>query len=302
LASVDKIISGAALSFLPFLNHSNLPRLTLTSAIDIIVVAFLIYQLLMILRGRRAFPILLGILFLTVVYLIAAEMHLELLRSILAALAPYTALALIVMFQADLRRMLSRIGRSRLFGLGGRMQRREMAQEIVLAVTELASQKIGALIVVERDIGLRTFIESGTSLDAYISRDLLCAIFYAGGPLHDGAVIIQRDRIAAAGCFLPLTMNPLLLSKLGTRHRAALGITEEADCIAIIVSEETGQLSVAAFGEIEFNVSPKRVEERLATHARRREPKPASDRAASTPQNPPHEVTPAQPLRRSKRL
>jgi diadenylate cyclase len=138
----------------------------------------------------------------------------------------------------------------------------------------MAEKKVGALIVVERDIGLRTFVESGVSMNADISRDLLWAIFEPGAALHDGAVIIQRDRIAAAACFLPLTMNPQLMGQLGTRHRAAIGITEEADCLSIIVSEETGRISVAAFGEVEFDVSPKHVEQRLAGHARRRDPKP----------------------------
>jgi diadenylate cyclase len=252
----------------------NLPHLTITALFDIIIVAVLIYQLLMILRGRRAAPILLGVFVLGGVYLAATALHMELLRTLLATIAPYTGLALVVMFQSELRRLLARIGRSQLLGVGGRMQRREITQEVLLAIARMAERRVGALIVVERDIGLRTFIESGVALDAYISRDLLCSIFEPGGAMHDGAVIIQRDRIAAAACFLPLTMNPQMLEQVGTRHRAAIGITEEADCLSIIVSEETGRISVAAFGEIEFNVPVKRVEERLATHARRRDPKP----------------------------
>jgi diadenylate cyclase len=255
----------------------SVPKLTFTSAIDIVVVAFLIYQLLMIIRGRRAAPILIGIAVLAVAYLISAWTHLELLRSLLATIAPYTAFALIVMFQSDLRRMLARLGRTQFFGLGGRLQRREIVQEIVLAVSQMAQNKIGALIVIERDIGLRTFIESGVTLDAMISRDLLCSVFEPGGALHDGAVIIQGDRIAAAGCFLPLTMNPMMLEQLGTRHRAAIGITEEADCLSIIVSEETGRISIAAFGEIELDINAKRLEERMASHARRRDPPKSSD-------------------------
>lgn len=262
-------------SLLP-LTLPNLPSLTLTSIIDVLIVAFLIYQFLMIMRGRRAFTVLLGMLILGVTYLVASALRLELLRSILAAAAPYTGLALIVMFQSELRRLFARIGRSQWLGLGGRMQRREMTQEIILAVTQLAQNKVGALIVVERDVGLRTFIESGVALDAFVSRDLLCSIFEPGGALHDGAAIIQRDRVAAAACFLPLTMNPHLLSQFGTRHRAAIGITEEADCLSIIVSEETGRISVVAFGEIEFDVTAIRVEERLASHARRRDPSPAN--------------------------
>jgi len=146
-----------------------------------------------------------------------------------------------------------------------------MTQEILLAVGNLSQRKIGALIVVERKIGLRTFIESGVSLDAAISRDLLCSIFQPGGALHDGAVIIQGDRITSAACFLPLTTNPLVMAELGTRHRAALGITEESDCAAVVVSEETGRVSIAAFGEIELDVPIERVEQLLTGRLERRD-------------------------------
>jgi diadenylate cyclase len=257
----------------------TLPSLTITSVIDILLVAYLIYQFLMMVRGRRAAPILAGITLLAAVYLISVWMRLELLRTILATLAPYTAFALIVMFQSELRRWLARLGRTQFLGLGGRLQRREITQEILLAVAQMSQNSTGALIVIERDIGLRTFVESGVMLDAVVSRDLLLAIFEPGGALHDGAVIIQRDRIIAAACFLPLTMNPVMIEQLGTRHRAAIGITEEADCLSIIVSEETGRISIAAFGEIEFDVTLKRLEERLTSHARRRDDRRGVERS-----------------------
>jgi len=239
-----------------------LPRLTLTAAFDILCVAFLIYQFIAIVRGRRAAHILTGLFLMLGVYVIASWAQLELLRSILAMLAPYTAFALIVMFQSDIRRLLARLGRRRVLGFTP-LQRREVSDEILLAVGQLAAQQIGALIVVERHIGLRTFVESGISLDARLSRDLLMTIFHPGALLHDGAVIVQGDRIAAAACFLPLTTKPALSSRLGTRHRAAIGVTEEADCLSIVVSEETGEVSIAAFGEMEMNVSLDRVRERL---------------------------------------
>ena len=169
-------------------------------------------------------------------------------------MAPYTAIALIVMFQAEIRRMLARIGRVRWLGLGGQLERREVVDDILLAVRQMAEEKTGALIVIERDIGLRTFIESGVALDARVSRDLLCAIFHPGGAMHDGAVIVQGDRVAAAACFLPLTTNPTLSRRLGTRHRAAIGVTEDTDALAVVVSEETGQISVASRGDLEANV------------------------------------------------
>jgi diadenylate cyclase len=250
-----------------------IPKLTFTSVIDILAVAILIYQLLVIIRGRRAAYVLSGLWVLTIVYLIALYARLELLRSVLAALAPYTAIALIVMFQSEIRRLLARIGRSRWLGLGGQLERREVVDEILLAVEQMSELKMGALIVVERDIGLRTFIESGVALNSNVSRDLLCAIFHPGAALHDGAVILQGDHIAAAACFLPLSMNPVMLRKLGTRHRAAIGVTEETDCLAIVVSEETGHVSLGWRGELEPDVSIDRVRERLtiATSGRHRE-------------------------------
>jgi diadenylate cyclase len=247
---------------------AEVPKLTPTAVVDILIVAFLIYQLLMLIRGRRAAHILFGLGLVGLIYLTSIWAHLEVLRTILATLAPYTAIALIVMFQSELRRMLARLGRRPFLGVS-QLERRELAQEILLAVSNLSQKHFGALIVVERKIGLRTFIESGVNLDAAISRDLLCSIFQPGGSLHDGAVIIQGDRIASAACFLPLTTNPMLMTELGTRHRAALGITEESDCMAVVVSEETGRISIAAFGEIELDVSIERVEHLLTGRLQR---------------------------------
>src|SRR3954447_13605426 len=238
---------------------SSYPNLTPVAVIDILVVAFLIYEFLIIVRGRRAAHILAGILILTFVYVGAGHAHLELLRAVLLNLAPYVPFAIIVVFQSEIRRLLSRLGRRRWLTLGGRLQRREFAEEVVLALTQLSQQKVGALVVIECDIGLRTFIESGVVLDAALSRELLLTIFRPGSALHDGAVIIQRDRVAAAACFLPLSVRPIIKAKLGTRHRAAIGVTEETDSLALIVSEETGRLSIAAFGEIELDVDPKHI-------------------------------------------
>ena len=243
-----------------------LPKLTVTAAIDILIVAFLIYQLIMVIKGTRAAQVIAGIGVLLFVYLVAVWTGLELLRSVLAAVVPYTAIAVIVLFQSEIRRTLARLGRRRWLGFGGSLRRRESSDDILLALSRLSQQSIGALIVLERDTGLRTFIESGVSLNANLSRDLLLSIFHPGGALHDGAAVVQGDRVSAAACFLPLSMNPLLARKLGTRHRAAIGITEEADCLALVVSEETGRLSVAAFGEIESGLTVNDVAERIAKH------------------------------------
>jgi diadenylate cyclase len=231
--------------------------------IDILAVAVIIYQLLQILRGTRAAHILLGILTVVIAYEIALRTGLEALRSLLASLAPYTAIAIIVLFQSEIRRTLARLGRKRLFG---GYRRPESTDEILLALSALARTHTGALIIVERDIGLRTFIESGVRLDSYISRDLLLSIFMPGTALHDGSVIVQKDRLAAAACFLPLSVNPAVSNTMGTRHRAGIGITEETDCLSLIVSEETGLISVAAFGEIESGLTIERVDERINQH------------------------------------
>jgi diadenylate cyclase len=244
--------------------HVMPPQMTIGSVIDILAVAILIYELLLIVRGTRAAQILLGIGTLTLIYAISVYAGLEALRSLLSYLVPYFPIAAIVLFQSEIRRTLARIGRKRVFGRGFR--RLESVDELLLAMSIMSQDKVGALIVLERDSGLRTFIESGVRLDAEISRDLLLSIFRPGTALHDGAVIIQKDRIAAAACFLPLSTNPQLSGKLGTRHRAGIGITEETDCLSLIVSEETGWMSVAIGGELEQNLSQQAVEDRINRH------------------------------------
>lgn len=253
---------------IPYLD--NIPRLTLTAVVDILVVSILIYQFILIVRGRRAAHILAGVIVLAGGYVVAIFLGLELLRTILATLAPYTAFALIVVFQSDIRRVLARLGRRRFLGFT-QLERREVADELMLALGQLSQQRTGALIVIERNIGLRTFVESGVNLDAVLSRDLLLAIFHPKAALHDGAVIVHGDRLVAAACFLPLTTNPALTSKLGTRHRAAIGVTEETDCLALVVSEETGRISVASGGEIELNVHLERISEILTSRRANRE-------------------------------
>ena len=233
----------------------SLPSLSLTGAIDILVVAFVVYQALMVIRGTRAGHILIGILTMVTIYAIALWAGLEALRSLLSFIVPYLGLAIIVLFQSEIRRTLARIGRKNWFGLRTGFRAPESASEILLAAERLAQDKTGALIVLERDIGLRTFVESGVRLEAHISRDLLLAIFDSRSPLHDGAVVLQKERVAAAACFLPLTTNPVLSRTLGTRHRAAIGITEETDCLSLVVSEETGRISVAAFGSLNFKAA-----------------------------------------------
>ena len=241
-----------------------MPRLTFTGVVDILAVAFLIYELLLIVRGTRAAHILAGIGTLALIYGVSIFAGLEALRSLLAYLIPYFPIAVIILFQSEIRRTLARLGRRNVFG--GAFRGPESTDEIILAMRIMAQEHCGALIILERDIGLRTFIESGVRLDAEISRDLLLSIFRPGTALHDGAVIIRKDRISAAACFLPLSTNPSLSGKLGTRHRASLGITEETDCLSLVVSEETGWMSIARFGEIERNLTAEQVDDRINQH------------------------------------
>jgi len=243
-----------------------LPRFTVNGVIDVLVVAVLVYEALMVVRGTRAGHILVGILIMVTIYAAAVWFGLEALRSLLSFIVPYLGIAIIVLFQSEIRRTLARIGRKNLFGFGKGFRAPEATNEIMLALEQFSEQKIGALIVLERDIGLRTFVESGVMLDSRVSRDLLISIFQPGLPLHDGAVIVQKERIAAAACFLPLTTNPQLSRKLGTRHRAAIGITEETDCLALVVSEETGRISVASFGELIQGLAAADVVERINRH------------------------------------
>jgi len=183
-------------------------------------------------------------------------------------LLPYVVFALIVVFQSEIRHVLSDVGR-RVSFLRGSSVEGDAYDDIVLAANLFSQHQTGALIVIEREIGLRTYIESGVSMDARLSYDLLATIFRPSAPLHDGAVIIQKDRLAAAACFLPLSMNPVLSTQLGTRHRAAIGITEETDAIAVVVSEETGAISMAVAGKIERDLTVEQLRERLGSELRR---------------------------------
>src|SRR6185369_9511640 len=176
---------------------------------------------------------------------------------------PYAIFALIVVFQAEIRHALARLGRKLAFSRIQPANGLESYDDIVLAANLFSQNQTGALMVIEREIGLRTYIESGVPLDAQLSYDLLATIFRPSAPLHDGAVIVQKNRIAAAACFLPLSMNPVLSTQLGTRHRAGIGVTEETDAIAVIASEETGAISLAVGGKIERDLTVEQLRERM---------------------------------------
>ncbi len=233
------------------------PSISWWDALDIALVSVLIYELLVLIRGTRAVQMALSGGFLIGLFFLSRFLELETINWVIRTLGTSAVFAIIVLFQADIRRALAHFGRASFFRyFEGASSTDETIEELVVAAGNLAARHIGAIIVLERQIGLRNYIEGGIPLDATITYDLIASIFQPGSPLHDGAAIVQGDRIAAAACFLPLSVNPLVSRDLGTRHRAALGLTEENDAVAIVVSEETGAISVATDGNLERGLSP----------------------------------------------
>ena len=220
--------------------------------LDIAVVSVLIYEFLKLIRGTRAVQMAVGSLLVIGLFYLSQLAPLQTLNWLIRNMLVYVAFAAIVIFQSDIRRALAHFGQAPFFRYFYRQEAvDETIEEVVVAATMLSQQKVGAIIAIEREIGLRNYIESGIPLDAALTHDLLVTIFRPDSPLHDGAVILQEGRVAAASCFLPLTVKPRLSRELGTRHRAAIGLTEENDAIAIVISEETGKISIVADGQIE---------------------------------------------------
>jgi diadenylate cyclase len=240
------------------------PAITWSDVLDVVIVAVLLYELLLLIRGTRAVQMALSAGSLLALYFLSQWLQLETVNWVIRNLAAYVVFVIIVLFQSDIRRALAHFGRAPFFRYFERAEHAdETIEELVVAASTLAARRIGALIVLERQIGLRNYIEGGIPLDAMVTYDLLASVFQPSSPLHDGAVIVQGDRIAAAACFLPLSVNPRVSRDLGTRHRAALGITEENDAIAIVVSEETGAISLARGGDLERDLPPDALRTRL---------------------------------------
>lgn len=232
----------------------------LRHVVDILIVAFLIYELLRLVHGTRAVQMVVGLVLIGALYGISSRFGLSTMQWVLRNAAVYVGFAVIVLFQQEIRAVLTNLGNNIRLPFSRQQQRarnpfgQEWYDEVVLAATSLASEKLGALIVFEREVGLKTLIESGIRLDARISYDLLVTIFNKNTTLHDGAVIISSNQVAAACCFLPLTQNPLISRELGTRHRSAIGVTEDSDAFVVIVSEETGVISFAIEGRLKRNL------------------------------------------------
>jgi diadenylate cyclase len=246
---------------------------------DILVVSLLIYEVLKLIRGTRAVQMALGGGLIVALFYGSRWGHLETVNWLIRNMIGYLVFAVIVLFQSDIRRALAHFGRAPFFRYFAKPESAaDSIEELVVATSMLSSQRIGAIIAVERQIGLRNYIEGGIRLDALLTYDLLQSIFLPSSPLHDGAVIVQDDRVAAAACFLPLTVNPKLSTELGSRHRAAIGLTEENDSVAIVVSEETGIVSIVVDGQIERGLDADGLKARLRSLVLQRREKAPSKR------------------------
>jgi diadenylate cyclase len=232
--------------------------------LDLAIVSILIYEFLKLIRGTRAVQMAVGSLLIIALFYLSRLAPLQTVNWLIRNMLVYVVFAAIVIFQSDIRRALAHFGQAPFFRYLNRQEAADDAiEEVIVAANMLAAQRTGAIIAIEREIGLRNYIESGIPLDATLTYDLLVTIFQPSSPLHDGAVVLQEDRVAAAACFLPLTVNPRISRELGTRHRAAIGLTEESDAAAVIVSEETGQIGLALNGTIERNLTSDQLRGRL---------------------------------------
>lgn len=224
--------------------------------VDIGIVAFLVYRVLLLIKGTRAMQMLTGLGILGIAFFLASRFGLFTTHWVLAHFFDYLILIVIVLFQDDLRRALTNVGRNPFMpGSAYHEEEREMVEEISRAASNASKERVGALMVIERETALKNFIETGSQLEAKVRAELLVSIFHRDSPIHDGAVIITGGRIAAAGCFLPLSKDPDIDRRYGSRHRAAFGITEESDAIVVVVSEETGEIHLVKNGKITTNLN-----------------------------------------------
>lgn len=232
--------------------------------IDILLVAILIYQAFLLLKGTRALQIFIGLSLVFILYWMADRFELRTLRAVLGSIFQDWILILILLFHQDIRRALSKVGKASFFKAPTKFEQGQMVEELIRGLSSLANKKIGALVVLEREADIAEFIEAGVQMDCKLSKEVLSSIFMPVSPLHDGAAVIREGRISIAGCFLPLSLNPLVSRTMGTRHRAALGITEETDAICIVVSEEKGSLSFAVSGKITHDIDAAQLRKMLS--------------------------------------
>ena len=235
----------------------------LIDLLDISLVAFIVYRVLLLIRGTRAMQMLTGLGILGIAFFVSSTGELFTTHWVLSYFFDYLILIVIVLFQDDLRRALTNVGKNPFFSASSAVEEREMVDEIARVAARLAKERMGALIVIERETGLKNFIDTGSKLDARVKTELLYSIFTPTSPIHDGAVIIREGRIAAAGCFLPLSKDPNIDKKYGTRHRAALGLTEDTDAIVVLVSEEAGEAHLAKNGKLTTNLNEQELKQSL---------------------------------------
>jgi diadenylate cyclase len=253
---------------MPFLENitDQAPLQLMGNILDILLVWFVLYKLITVIKGTKAVQLLKGIFFIIIARLITEALNLETLSWILQQVLNWGFLAIIIIFQPELRRALEQLGRGRLFSsstLNEESERNRLIEALVKSVSYMAKRRIGALISIERETGLNDYIETGIQMNSDITSELMINLFIPNTPLHDGAVIVQKNRIAAAACYLPLSESPFISKDLGTRHRAALGISEVTDAITIVVSEETGAISLTANGDLHRNLSLEDFETKL---------------------------------------
>ena len=236
----------------------------IASAVDVLIVAFILYRVLLVIKDTRAFQMLIGLLIITLAYVVSPFLKLFTVNWILDKFLSPFILIIIILFQDDIRRGLARVGKSPFLGGIKRAAETEALEALSRACVSLAKKKIGALIVIEREVRLSEYIESGVTLDAKVATELITSVFLPTSVIHDGAVVVSRDRIVAAGVILPLTQDPNVSRALGTRHRAAMGITEATDAVAVVVSEEEGSISYVEGGRIRRDVDGKQLRESLS--------------------------------------
>ncbi len=244
---------------------SNLrSSIRLIDLLDIGIVAFIVYRVILLIKGTRAMQMLTGLSILGIGFFMSSAFELFTTHWLLSYFFDYLILIVIVLFQDDLRRALTHVGKNPFFASASAEEEREMVDEIARAATRLAKERIGALIVIERETGLKNFIDTGSKLDSKVKSELLYSIFIQSSPIHDGAVIVTGGRIAAAGCFLPLSKDPNIDKRYGTRHRAALGLTEDSDAIVVLVSEEAGEAHLVKNGKLTTNLSEEELRQSLS--------------------------------------
>lgn len=236
----------------------------IASAVDVLIVAFILYRVLLVIKDTRAFQMLIGLLIITLLYVVSPFLKLFTLNWILNKFLSPFILIIIILFQDDIRRGLARVGKSPFFGGMKQGAEAEALESLARACVSLAKKKIGALIVIEREVRLAEYFESGVPLDAKVASELITSVFLPTSVIHDGAMVISRDRIVAAGVILPLTADPNVSRALGTRHRAAIGITEATDAVALVVSEEEGSISYVVAGKIKRDVDGAQLREALS--------------------------------------